>query len=130
MGRQNVCQCKDEEKVYQYVGRGFNPDKYVFHALMVLALTFLALYILFTSLPGWYVLQEQTANLSTCSTADHILTSHVRRAWTERNTPVFVSSSLWYLRIDVGQDGRTFERFLPFLFVNKDPVQRFIQNGE
>ncbi|WAR28287.1 hypothetical protein MAR_013991 [Mya arenaria] len=115
--------------IRDYVGLGFNPDKYVFQTLLTLAMSFMVAYSIATSVPAWYVLEEQTTNFSTCARADSYVATHVRKAWKGGVTTVYIKASLWYLNIYVDSPENNAHVFMPFVFAHREPVQQYIQDG-
>lgn len=117
--------------IRDYVGLTFNPDKYVFQMLMMLSMCFMVMYVIGTSVPAWYVLQEGTSNFSTCETADSYVGTHERRSWSSSDYDVVnIQASLWYLNINVRGITKTLRAFMPFLLIHKEPPQQYVLNGE
>lgn len=112
-----------------YVGLGFNPDKYVFHLLLVLTLMFMVLYTIGTSIPAWYVLEERVSNISTCQSADRYLESHVRRYWKKGHSKLVLTSSLWFINVHLSNEDITYRRFVPFIFAQRDQFSEQNPNG-
>lgn len=111
-----------DARLSKYVGLRFNPDKYVFHLLLVLTLMFMVLYIVGTSVPAWYVLEERVSNISTCQSADRYLDGHVRRSLKRQSSTLLLTSSLWFINIRVSNNDVQYSRFVPFIFAQRIPL--------
>lgn len=116
--------------VVKYLGLQFNPDKYVFHLLLVLTLMFMILYTVGTSVPAWYVLEEQVTNVSTCRTADRYLEPRVRRYWSNDGpTHLLITSSLWFVNIRLTTEEVQYNKFVPFIFAQKEHIAEETRSG-
>lgn len=113
----------------KYLGLQFNPDKYVFHLLLVLTLMFMILYTVGTSVPAWYVLEEQVTNVSTCRTADRYLEPRVRRYWSNGPTHLLITSSLWFVNIRLTTEEVQYNKFVPFIFAQKEHIAEETRSG-
>lgn len=102
----------------------FDPDNNVFHLMVVLTLLFMVLYVVGTSIPSWYVLQEPVANFSTCTSADFYVSKLERKARVTERTTVSVSSSLWFVKLHVFDSERTFSRIMPYVSVTQTPSSK------
>ena len=102
----------------------FDPDNNVFHLMVVLTLLFMVLYVVGTSIPSWYVLQEPVANFSTCTSADFYVSKLERKARVSERTTVSVSSSLWFVKLHVFDSERTFSRIMPYVSVTQTPSSK------
>ena len=120
---------KRDPLMLKYLGVQFNPDKYVFHLLLVLTLMFMILYTVGTSIPAWYVLEENVNNVSACSTADRYLEPHVRRYWNKRPSKLLLTSSLWFINIHLTSDDVKYSKFVPFIFAQKENLAEETRNG-
>lgn len=118
-----------DSHVLTYIGLQFNPDKYVFHLLLVLTLMFMVLYTIGTSVPAWYVLEERVSNISTCQSADHYIGPHVRRYWNQGTTNLLLTSSLWFINIRLTNDEDQFNNFVPFIFARTEHLAVEGRNG-
>lgn len=115
--------------VMKYIGH-FNPDKYVFHLLLVLTLVFMVLFTIGTSVPAWYVLQEHVTNVSTCSTADRYVEPHIRRYWHHGKSELMLSASLWFINVRLSHEDTVYRKFVPFLLIQRDDFTEKEPNGK
>ncbi|XP_060584448.1 uncharacterized protein LOC132740546 [Ruditapes philippinarum] len=115
--------------ILKYMGVQFNPDKYVFHLLLVLTLMFMILYTVGTSVPAWYVLEENVNNVSTCRSADRYLEPHVRRYWNKNPSKLLLTSSLWFINVHLTSDDVKYTKFVPFIFAQKENLAEETRNG-
>lgn len=113
----------------KYLGLGFNPDKYVFHLLLVLTLMFMVLYTVGTSVPAWYVLEERVTNVSKCQSADRYLEPRARRYWNKGPTDLLLSSSLWFVNIQLTSGEAQYKKFVPFIFAKREHLTEETRNG-
>lgn len=120
---------KRDSFILKHIGLHFNPDKYVFHLLLVLTLMFMVLYTVGTSVPAWYVLEERVSNVSTCRSADHYLEPHVRRYWNKRPTTLLLTSSLWFINVRLTNEDVQYSKFVPFIFAQKEHLAEETRNG-
>jgi hypothetical protein len=115
--------------ILKYMGVQFNPDKYVFHLLLVLTLMFMILYTVGTSVPAWYVLEENVNNVSTCRSADRYLEPHVRRYWNKSPSKLLLTSSLWFINIHLTSGHVKYTKFVPFIFAQKENLAEETRTG-
>lgn len=108
----------------------WNPDRHIFKLLMILTLTFMVLFVVGTSVPVWYVLEEPITNLSTCRSADNYVTKNVRLNWADdKTTTLSVHASLWYLSVYIENDDQQYRTVLPFVFVPRSSASEKTING-
>ncbi|KAL4220416.1 hypothetical protein ACF0H5_020819 [Mactra antiquata] len=117
MGEQKHVRSKDG--MIKYLGH-FNPDKYVFHLLLVLTLIFMVLYTVGTSVPAWYVMRERVTNVSTCNSADRYVDPIIRKYWRQGNSQLSLSASLWFLNVHLTNGDVVYTKFLPFLLIQQE----------
>lgn len=113
---------KNRKRFRKFVA--FDPDNDVFHLMVVLTLLFMVLYVFGTSIPSWYVLQEPVSNFTSCTSADYYVNKLEREARVTGETFVSISSSLWYVKIQVFDSERTYSRYMPYVSLTQIPSSR------
>ena len=95
----------------------FDPDGNVFHLMVSLTLMFMVLYVFGASVPYWYIMREPVNNITSCESAELYVTNMAEQlTHVTKDTQISVSSSLWFLRIQIGDRGSTkISRMFPFI---------------
>ena len=97
----------------------FDPDNNVFHLMVELSLLFMILYVLAVSVPSWYIVHEPVTNFTSCTSADTYIKKEDRAAQTNGMPYVSISSSLWFVVLQVGDSQTTYSRYMPFVSLTK-----------
>lgn len=101
----------------------------MFHLLLTLSTTFLVLYAVGVSVPGWYLYQETVHNLSMCTTADKFLGPEERDQVSDEGALLTIYSSLWYLQIHVEDGAKSFQKTVPFIYIQNPQQVASVANG-